>query len=174
MSGMEVSINIEDWHREALATETPIKDVDTILELLEQGMHSGQVARMAVVWREKGEAPDGLINPNKTLLYVGAQDSVTRLVQRQRHKVDGKNGQTFEASSYVGAVSEGQEDGGMEQSYVRHDDKRAIERAQHYLASAVPGHVWGRLLLIYENGGDVKAASRQLKREIDEMVKKLV
>ncbi len=139
-------------------------------------MHSGQVARMAIVWREMGEAPDTIMQPNKMLLYAGAQHSLARLVQRQRHEVEGKNGQKFDMSTYVGAVTEGEgtEDGGIEQSYVRYDDKRATERAQQYLANTVPGHIWGRLLLIYENGGDVKAATRQLKRDIDDMVKRLV
>ena len=174
MSDLQITIPIQDWHDEAIATETPITSTEDIIELIEKGMHTGQVGTMALVWRELGEAPKDIMRPNKVLIYAGAQENVSSLVRARRHEVETKDGKRYRVPDYVGAVGESGEDGIMEQYYVRHDDRRARERAETYLFDIVPSHVWKRLLLIYENGGDVKAAGQKLKREITEQVNRLV
>ena len=171
MAKMVLTIDVEDWHQEALRDESPIAAAGDILERLEKGEHTAEVARKTIIWREKGVGDGAALPPNKLLLLAGAQQRVSRLAARQRHEVEGKDGKMFAARSFVGAVDS---DDGNEQSYVMYDDKQAVDRANEYLENMVPGHIWRRLLTVYENGGDVKAAARQLKRTIDEQVGKLV
>ena len=167
---LEIKIPIDDWKEEALENETPITDEDTILSMLDQGLHSGQVARMTLAWRAMGECPDDILKPNKVLLYAGAQEQVSLIARAKMHPVETEKGLVFNAHDYIGAVANGEEE---EESYIHYTNKKALKRASNYLEKRVPGHIWPRLLLMYENGGDIKAAVRELKIEIDDMVKRL-
>lgn len=55
-------------------------------------------------------------------------------------------------------------------SYAFVGTQLALDRALAYLDRVVPGYIMGRLLIIRESGGDVKAAADVLKERIDEMV----
>jgi hypothetical protein len=173
MANLKIVIDIQDWYDEALKSETPITSTDDIINLLEKEISSGEIGRMTLAWREVGEAPADILQPNKLLLYGAARENVSRIARSRKHDIE-VGGATYEAYDYVGSVREAYEDNGFEQSYVRYDNPKAQERSENYLSEIVPGHIWNRLLLLHESGGDVKAAGARLKREITRQVNKLV
>lgn len=173
MKEMEIVIPIGPWEREALEEETPIKDEKDLVELLEKSVNSAKVARMAIVCREKGIMAADVFDTNRLLFQAGAQTNVSRIARKQRAAVEAKDGKSYSFRTLVGMFNDGEE-GPRSESYVPFDHKKARETVHRYLENSVPGHIWGRLILLHAMGGDVKAASLQLKRTIDEQVDKLV
>jgi len=171
MSELTITIPIDDWHDEALKTEMPITDKQTIIDLIEAGLHTAKVGRMAITWRELGEAPGDILRPNKVLLESAAQHNISQIVRAQKHEVETKDGKIYYSRDYVGQLSDDED--GYEQSYIHYTSRAAVERALTYLENAVPGHIWNRLITLYENGGDYKEAARSLIMTIDEMVGRL-
>ena len=166
-----MKINLDDWHDETLKEEIMIRNEADLIELIEKGFHTGKVGRMVIVSRELGETEDDILSTNKILLNAAAQNNISRLVVKHKHIVETKTGEKYEAHDYIGAIREGEES--SEISYVSYQDKEARQRIEHYLFSIVTGHIWNRLLLLSDNGGDAKRAADQLKILIDDMVVKL-
>ena len=83
-----VKADISEWRDEAFQEEFVPKDKDEILEAVEKGMHTAQVARATVVSRELKEAPEDIIRDNKVLLLVGAMQDVSQMVLREKTDVE--------------------------------------------------------------------------------------
>jgi hypothetical protein len=161
--------DITDWRDEAFQAEFVPKDKEDILDAIETGMNTAQVARATVVSREIKEAPDDIIRENKVLLQVGAMQDISQIVVRQKTDVDTKSGKTWHIPAFVGS-----NEGDNGQSYVPNDSYQARERAERYLKRQGIGHIKNRLAVIYQTGGDVKETAKQLKIEIDKLVRELV
>jgi len=77
---------------------------------------------------------------------------------------------TFES---VAEATQAEQPSQPDASYAFVGTQLALDRALAYLDRRVPGYIMGRLLVIRESGGDVKAAAEVLKERIDEMVEEL-
>lgn len=191
MTGLHVHIDITDWQLETLRAEIAPGDRSDIADLLAAGVSTGQVARAAVVLREMGLADADILPANKPLFYAGARAAVSEIARERRSPVTTPGG-TYSAPALVGnpATMPGSAANGHaatldgvdalasaepdEDSYVTVDDPRALQRAVAYLTNNVIGHIWPRLLIIHEHGGDLRAVADQIKCAIDERVSLLL
>lgn len=164
-----VRADITEWRDEAFQDEFIPKDKEEILEAIEAGMHTAQVARATVVSRELKEAPEDIIRENRLLLQVGAMQDISQIVLREKSEVETNSGKTWYIPSFIGSV---EDDNGH--SYVPTDSTKGKERAEKYLQSVVVGHIRNRLATIFTNGGDVKDSAMWLKTKIDSLVDELV
>lgn len=175
---MNIVIPIDDWHDDAMRSESEITSRDDVLKQIDDGTPTAVVARRTLVWREKGVAPNDMMQPNKLLLQAGAREEISRMVRSQRHAVN-IGGKLHKAPSYVGPIrtpeneaeKEPTEDGesvtmqttmpgfaaDMPKSYIKYTDRRAGELAENYILNVVPGYVYPRLLTIRESGGSMDA-----------------
>lgn len=182
---LTIHIPIGDWQLEALRTETPITNRDDVLKAVESGVQTAQIARRVIVWREMGLTPSDFMRPNKLLLHAGAREDIARMVRAAQHTVKVKD-RSYRAPDYVGPVQtpEPEDDGNGQTfqttipddqptTYVKHSDPAAAKLAEDYLLRIVGGHIWPRLLTIYESGGNVPDIVKQLKKQLDEMVLRL-
>lgn len=163
---LEIVFDITDWKHEAMANETIIGSQQAIIDLIDNGTPTGVVAKAAVVNRELGQANGDILPVNKMLFYAGAREAVAELVRKQKCAVV-VGDETYTMPAYQGRIR-GDEDSNA--SYEPSTTGTGMSTAIKYLQSVVPGHIWNRLLVIHENGGDVKAAADELKRGIDELV----
>lgn len=187
---LTIHIPIGDWHEDTLRNETITENKDDVIDLLKSGTPTGAIARSVIVSRELGKAPEDIIAPNKLLLYTGARLAVSNIAAGATHTVD-VNGAEYRAQDFIGPVCEAEtdaddEDGELFESevaaiqasdmpttYTSYTNARAADVAAMYLQRRVPGHVWPRLLTLYEHGRDVRAAVQGLKDELDNMVLRL-
>lgn len=202
MTELTVHIPIGDWHARTMQAELEISSENDLYAAVEQGVDTITLAEAVVVCRELGLDPDSPLNfidPNKLLLRAGAIGNVMRILRKRKHQVTAPNGATYEAHDYVGVVREPETeaveveglttDAGTtvkyeqttalvaepeKNAYVRYSDPQAIVRAENYLKNQVPGHIWPRLLTIYENQGDVKRVLGELREKLDEFEQRLV
>lgn len=174
MSELFVNIDITDWKDETLKNESVIRNEDELLEQIESGVSTGNVAKSLVTSNEMGWTEKEIIKGNKPLFYAGAQAAVSGLVARQRHKVTAPSGAEYSVRSYVGKLATKDDEAPEGKSYVHTNTDEGLERATNYLQSAVTGHIWNRLVVIFDAGGDVESASEELKAKIDEMASRLI
>jgi hypothetical protein len=183
---MDIVINVDDWQDE-LNTVEPDLTKNPIIDLQLAGMKPAAIARLLIVARERGDVADEVLPANKMLLMTGGAVAISRETAFAKTPV--KVGEeTYQARAYVSPVGEEEEGEEGDQSSDDTLDKsvstspdflttvqgdKALEYASKYLEVKVPGYIWGRLLVIAANGGDVKVAGKQLKVAIDEMVKEL-
>ncbi len=172
---MEVVIDVTDWEDEVKRSEDFIDSDDELFRLVEKGKKTGEIAKSIIISRQSGIAPDDIIRPDKVLYLVGAMTDVHQKVVRQKHKVTTESGANYESRSYVGAVKDEDEEkpDGDGDFYISSHSSEAIIRANKYLDNVAPGHIWNRLLIIYENEGDVEQAADEFKAKIDKMVERL-
>ena len=164
-----VKADITDWRDEALQAEYVPKDREEILDGIEKGMHTAQVARAAVVSRELKEAQEDIIRENKMLIQVGAMLDVSQLVISKKVEIETNSGKTWNVPAFVG-----DQDDGDGHSYYPSDSYKAGEIAVKYLQNQVVGHIRNRLGTIFQTGGDVSEKALWLKVKIDELVDELV
>ena len=164
-----VKADITDWRDEALQAEYVPKDREEILDGIEKGMHTPQVARAAIVSRELKEAPEDIINENKLLLLAGAMKSISDIVHSTKTEVETKSGKVLKIPAFIGSPEDGEGD-----SYVLSDSYQGRQRAEKYLRGTVVGHIRNRLALIFQTGGDAKESALWLKVKIDELVNELI
>lgn len=167
---MKVHIDITDWRDDVLRDENVVKDDEQMLDLINQGKSTSYVAKSAVVSREMKEAADDVLRPNKLLYLSGAMTDVSNKVAMQKHLVETDDGAAYEVRDYVGNSGGDDE---LPKGYVTSKSDDGMERACSYLENVVPGHVWNRLVIVYENSGDVVRAAETLMHKIDKMVSKL-
>ena len=182
MDQLFIKEDITDWYKETMRDETIVESEQDVLGLLDKGEHSAKIARSAIVSRELGKAPDDILRPNKVLLTAGALNDISFMAKKVTLEVEGKNGKTYDAPGYVGRIGrmpdddepgeEPKEDKGP--SYVRTQSTTGLNRAEAYLTTTIPTHVWNRLLVVKANGGDVRTSAELLIESIDQMVERLV
>jgi hypothetical protein len=189
---LTIHIPIGDWQDEVSRAETIIKDKDDVIKLVCKQMPTGHIARAVIVNQELGLVAQPITRSNKLLLYTGAFADIACLIRARHHLVAAPNGCTYAAPDFIGTVTaeESEADaapvGGSSQTavsappmpdepptYIGSRDAAALDRATRYLLARVPGHIWPRLLTIYENGGNVTRVTADLKATIDELTSRL-
>jgi len=158
-----------DWRDEAMKEEIEVESDDDIAKAFDEGKSSSVVARATVVSMLLGKAVD-IIPPIKLLVQSGAQASIAQKISRRKVKVQTKSGEV-EMREYLGVGNENEDS--KDKSYIRFDDVKHLEMAEHYLSDVVPGYIRPRLLEIHSHGGDVKANADLLIRKIKAMVSEL-
>ncbi len=180
---LNINIDITDWQEEAERDENFIMSEEDILTAIRQGLSTSKVARVLLVSQELGMTKERISRPPKVLLNIGGQIDVQAIIHKSKTKVRAASGAEYNVNELVGYTPEKVEENGDEPiekevytgpSFFDIHDKRALESAIRYIENIIPGHIWGRLLIIYENGGDVRNEAEKLKQTIDEMVKRIV
>lgn len=183
-----ITIKVGDWAEEYQAAEPQITSEDDLVALVaEQGMSTSKAARLAIMGREFGAIPEGVMPENKPLLMTGGAKAVSDMIVRRRKEVKLESGKTISVREFVAPVREeeiedenptvilasGNPYPSLPETFAPVIGKEARDRALDYLLKVVPGYIMGRLEIIAANGGDVPAAANQLKALIDEMVEQL-
>jgi hypothetical protein len=186
---LTLTIPVGDWDDEYIQEEPEITAEDDLIKLaMQKGYGPQKIGRLAVIARERQAAPDNILSANKLLLNAGAAVEISSMISRRKVKAELPDGREIEVREFVAPVREEAEDEGQatgddldrgalppspspaDFKVVSFKDPLAVERAEKYLHERVPGYVYGRLSLIAVNGGDVAAAARKLKKEIDKQV----
>ncbi len=179
-----IKIDVTDWAVEHDEIEPDVSSEDKLVELSTK-YHTIKLARMAIIAREKGLMPEGIMPPNKVVLQSGAWLRISSLIKRRVSEKELPNGKTVEFREFVGVVrdEDGQNTGDTLSAhadsslttdlYVHAESDEGLERAIDYLLKRIPGYVYGRLVTIAANGGDVRKAADELKGKIDELVERL-
>lgn len=186
MSEPIIKIPIGDWVDEYQQEEVNVATEEAIIEAqTKRDLNPLKLGRLVLVARERGDAPEDILPPNKSVLNGGAAVELSRMFARRRTSV--KIGEReYAMRELVAAVPEKEEpaqDGDGEQAdeavnvfggaFVAAQSDEGLSRAEKYLLERVPGYIWGRLLVIAANGGEVGALADILKEKIDDMVGKL-
>ena len=164
-----IKADISDWRDEAFQVELLPKTDDDILEAIESGKHTAQIARCTIVSREVGEADKEILPENKLLIMAGAMQGISKKVRNQKIDIETANGQIWRIPAFLGHPNGDDDD----VSYVSVDSQKAREWATNYLETIVIGHIRNRLATLYQNGGDITESAEKLKMKIDEMVAEL-
>ena len=179
-----IKIDVTDWAVEHDEIEPDVSSEDKLVELSTK-YHTIKLARMAIIAREKGLMPEGIMPPNKVVLQSGAWLRISSLIKRRVKEFELPNGNTVEVREFVGAVKDENDhvhgdalDSDVDSSftadlYVHSESDEGLGRAIDYLLKRIPGYVYGRLVTIAANGGDVRKAADELKGKIDELVERL-
>lgn len=187
----EVKIDVTDAVELVQQNEYEAKTPQDIIKYRLQGMKPYSAGKVAIGNRVLGFADDDILPDNKLLFYVGAAVAVSKYEARQMRQTQ-VNGKEYEVRAYVAPVDnhlfgDTQSISELESvqlesdthvasdtdSLISSSDPLALQRAISYLEHAVPGHIWGRLVLIAEHGGDYHAAANDLCQKIQEMVGRL-
>lgn len=185
---LTVTIPINDWGNEYAEVEPKLLDQEDLVELLKQPHFSAsKIGRLAIVARERGDAPQDIIPGNKLLLNAGAAVEISSIAARRKTTVELADGREIEVREFVAPYRDDEvdrlandnQDMGVNPSpddydgFVPVHSTVANTRATNYLLKKVPGYIYGRLAIIAANGGEVQEAAELLKDKIDEMVKRL-
>lgn len=178
---MILEIDVTDWEKEAKASPVQIRTQDDIIAVMsETSMKPLQLARMAIVLREKKQADDDILPPNKISLQLGAAHAISHRTNRQRVAVKIKD-KAHDIPRWTATVTKDEygtrpEEGvfnsdapvvGSPVTLVEYNDKAAQERAVHYLMTNILGHIRIRLAVIAAGKGDVRGVVNELKSQID-------
>jgi hypothetical protein len=158
--------DISDWRDEAYQDEFLPESKDEIMDAVETGKHTAEIARATIVSREVGHAPDDIIRENKLLVMSGAMNDISRMVRNTKTEIETVSGKTWKVPAFLGHPT-GED---VEQSYVSTDTNKGKVWAEKYLETAVVSHIRNRLATIYQNGGDVTEAADKLKSRIDGLI----
>ena len=181
-----ITIPIDDWDEQYIQDEPDVTTDDAIIARLLEGITTAQVARHTIVARERGDAPENILKPNKLLLFTGAQKQVSEKYQRRTRVVEVPSGKSYEVREYSAPVREKQEDDeagtltdeatiSIIAPLVSIDDKdQSVSNAERYLLNVAMGHIWPRLVEIAYHGGDVEEIVKIIKQRLDDMCNKLV
>ena len=164
--GLVIRIPVEDWEESAKLREAVVATEDDILNRIDDGDSTAEIARDYLVCREVGLADEEVIRPNKFLLNLGAAHDVSSIVRKVKRRARTKEDEE-DVPVYIGKIGRQAEEGN---SYVRYDDPEAIPRVEHYILHVIPGHVRNRLANYRDNGGDIRELVGRLKQVMDELV----
>ena len=169
-----IAIPYGDWQEEYLREEADVSSEEAVIEARLGTVSPQQLGRFVIVARERGETEPDIIPPNKMLLNIAASMEARRILTRRREDVETPSGRTYEARSYIGPVSEPDDEQKEVEPFTRLVDPGTLERALGYLARIVPGHIWSHLLIVAANEGDIVAAAQTVHDNVDEMVERLM
>lgn len=185
---LTIQIKVGDWEKEYLEIEEDISNEQKMIDLVtKKGLSTSQAGRLAIVARERKEAPEDILPANKPLLNAAAAAKLSLLIAQLHKKIELENGNNISVREYVAPVREeddNQKANGNQypnvvssslplETFVSVDNSVAFERAIDYLLKRVPGYIMGRLEIIAYHKQDVRQAAEQLKAKIDEMVMRL-
>lgn len=191
MEELTIVIPIGDWEEEYLEAELDVSSEEEILKRVRNLRTPAQLARWVLVARERGDAPEDILPPNKLVIHQGAAANISGLVKSKRTTVKLKNGRKVKIRTFVGTVKDEEltivtvgttpAKAKKPKKKVVADDtafvgsltSKALPRALAYMRKRVPGYIRGRLEIIAANGGDVQAAVDELNVIVEEMVEEL-
>jgi hypothetical protein len=190
MAEPTIRIKYGDWLEEYVQAEKDVSNKEALIERIREGMTTPQVARMALVARERKEADADVLPTCKLMLAAGAMHEVSSLIMRQKREITTKSGKKIKVREFVAPVLDGDEmsETGAQRMEMTADsikpedtklgmvsllDPRAIQRARRYLFERVPGYIYGRLAILAANDEDVRAAADELIGLIGGIVERL-
>jgi hypothetical protein len=193
-----LKIPIGDWMKEFVREEVDVSSEEKIIELAtKEKMPTSQIARLVIVAREAGYAPDEIIPPNKLILNAGASASIQQIIATRYRELEIANNKTVKVREFVAPVREvmtrteepeevelsteqviGEPETQPQQQptepgFVNVQTDEACQRAIDYLLGRIPGYVYSRLAIVAVNGGEVVQVAERLKAEIDRVVREL-
>lgn len=191
---MQLKIDITDWYERYQQEEPELKNDDDIIKLAMDGKHSAnEIGTLAIVARERGDADNDILLPNKLVLMTGAGAEVMSKLARRKRKVTLDSGKTISVRQFVGKVSihqnddSGQDDSEQEfdleidgdlfsddfNGFVDVQSQLALDRSLSYWNNHLPGYLRSTLNKIAVNGGDVETAAREMIDKINQFVEDL-
>jgi len=174
-----ITILYQDWLEEFIANEPDVSDEDAIIrELKEKGHKSAEVARFTIVARERGEAPENILPPNKLLLMAGARLSIAGISRRKvAVQIEDKILNIRELVAVPREEGEPDSDEAAShqpperaQQWVGYTDERALDGAEYYLLNTLNGHIWSRLVILAAGKRDFELIADKLMVQIQAMV----
>lgn len=156
-------------------------------------MKPQQAGRVLIISGERGDIEN--FPGSKLLLAAGGANYVSTHIANQKRAFELANGKTYHGRRFSAPVKTEDEDddqgssdnpsGDVESSsslpnwldekVLPTTDHEAVNRAIHFLQRKVPGYIWGRLLIVAEQNPErVAELANELKKEIDDMVGRLV
>lgn len=182
-----IKIDVTDWAEEHDRIEPDVSTEDKLTGLITGGKVSiPQAARLGIIARERGLAPDDILPANKPLLMTGAAKHISSVIASKHIEAQTPSGNTYTVREFVAPVREGEDDqlnndtlegdvtpSPEPETFASSQSEEGNGRAWNYLLKRVPGYIYGRLKIIAVNGGDVKEAAEELKNKIDELVLRL-
>jgi len=177
MDKLEIKIDATDWKDQVLRDETIVTTKDELIDIIKKGGSTSQAAISAIVSEEIGAAPLALLRSRKNQLRTGGMVDVSAIIANMKHEVETPSGAVYETRDFIGVPGANKNDEETKThsgpDFVSSRSEDGFDRAINYLDKVVPGHIWNRLTIVFENSGDVERAAETLKHKIDEMVKKL-
>ncbi len=165
---MEININITDWNDEYQEKDVDLTNEDAIISRAKEGVKPSEMARLTIVARERGDSPDNILPANKSLLMRGGAVNVSGIIAARMKQINLENGKTVRVRELTCPTE------GVKNVVVDSYSENGLKNAVNYLLNYVPGWIYGRLVIIAENEGDVKKVWGELKGKVDEMIKRLV
>ncbi len=167
---LKLEIDITDWNETYTELEPNVSTEDEVIERTKGGMKPSQAGRHIIVARQRGDAPDDIIQSDKYTLNLGAATQVSRMIAKHFDEVHLTNGKDIKIRSYVCPVKDSEIN-----AVVDFDTLPAYQNAVSYLLNTIPGHVYNRLAIIasHSSNGEVREYADQLIVAINEVVDKL-
>ncbi len=165
-----VEIDITNWNEDYNEQEPDVSSEDEIIKRAKEGMKPSQTARYVAVARQKGDAPDDIIRPDKVSYNIGIASQISTMIAKYFEEVHLKNGKDIKIRSYVCPVKDSEE-----KVVVDFNTLPAYRNSVSYLLNTIPGHVYNRLAIIasHSSNGEVREYADQLIMTINEVVDKL-
>lgn len=148
-----IMIDIRDLIQEWMDEEPDLETFEDALRLLEQGNHTGKVARLILAGRHLGQAEESILKSDKMLLISGARADLSESVRARRSKVLKREDEEkeYDVPEYVGNSSPDED----EASFVKSDSVESLDLVRRYLFRSIPGQVAERLKILAANEEDV-------------------
>lgn len=183
---MQISYDVSDWKAQYDQGDIRPANLDEAIDLMrESSVKPGRLATALIVGRELGHVNDDNLPSNKMANLMGTSLAISHYRSRQTARVQlGKERKETDVPRFVASptIEDGKEatfDFAVEAlqpevTVVDYNDKAAAERAKAYLMSNVVGRIRDRLKLVALNSPkELPTVAKELKRQIDEIVKEL-
>jgi len=172
MTEPTIKIPVGDWVDEYAEAEPDLSTGEAMIATHQQGGYKPQqMGRMAIIGRERGDVPEGMVPAPKLLLNTGGSRWFASFVRRHSVPAEMPSGNTYNVREFTGPVQ--QLDAGMggedesqytddEPAYVSSFDELAVQRAADYLMGRVPAFIMGRMKIL------AASDARELAMEVKE------
>lgn len=102
-----IKVPVSDWMKEYIREEVDVSTEDKIVELATKDkMPTSQIARMVIIAREAGAAPEEIIPANKLLLNAGGAASIQQIIATRYRELEIANNRTVKVREFVGPMRE--------------------------------------------------------------------
>lgn len=165
---MKINIDVTDWNKEYQEKEVNVTSQDEIIERAKEGIKPSEMARLTIVARERGDASESIFPANKSLLMKGGAVNVSAIIASRMKEINLENGKTVKVRELTCPTE------GVENVVVESYSENGLKNAQNYILETVTGFIYGRLVIIAENGGDVEGIWREFQGRVNKMIKGLV